>query len=126
MGIFLRMVATALATLAEPTRLRIVELLRTGPQPVNDIAESLELRQPQASKHLRVLRDAGLVEVEPRAQQRLYALRPDPLRELHDWIAGFRGIWEARFEAMDEILAELREGEPNGPSDGGGVPGGSR
>ena len=64
------------AALAEPNRFRIVELLRSGPRPVNDIGERLRLKQPQVSKHLRVLRGAGLVDVEPRAQQRLYALVP--------------------------------------------------
>jgi DNA-binding transcriptional ArsR family regulator len=95
------------AALAEPNRLRIVELLRTGARSVNDIGKRLKLNQPQVSKHLRVLKDAGLVEVEARAQQRLYELRPKPLRQLHDWLERYRKVWDARFEALDELLVEL-------------------
>jgi DNA-binding transcriptional ArsR family regulator len=95
------------AALAEPNRFRIVELLRTGARTVTEIGERLELRQPQVSKHLRVLKEAGLVEVEPRAQQRVYELRAQPLRELHDWLDRYRELWDARFEAMDTLLAEL-------------------
>jgi DNA-binding transcriptional ArsR family regulator len=108
------MVQTALAALAAPNRLRIVELLRDGPQPVNDIAERLALSQPQASKHLRVLRSAGLVAVAPRAQQRLYALRPEPFREFHAWIEQFRRIWEARFDALDDLLKRMQRKESKG------------
>jgi DNA-binding transcriptional ArsR family regulator len=99
------------AALAEPNRFRIVELLRAGPRPVNDIGERLRLNQPQVSKHLRVLKEAGLVEVEPRAQQRLYALRPRPLRELHDWLERYRQLWDARFGELDEVIEELKEKE---------------
>ena len=77
------------AALAEPNRFQIVELLRTGPHAVNDIGDRLRLNQPQVSKHLRVLKEAGLVAVEPRRQQRLYELRPEPLRELHEWLERF-------------------------------------
>ena len=73
------MIQETLAALGEPNRLRIVELLRAGPRPVNDIRDRLGLRQSQASQHLKVLKDVGLVEMEPRAQQRFYALRPRPL-----------------------------------------------
>jgi DNA-binding transcriptional ArsR family regulator len=97
-----------LAALGEPNRLRIVELLRAGPRPVNDIHVRLKLRQSQASQHLKVLRDAGLVEMEPRAQQRFYSLRPEPLKQLHDWLENYRHLWEQRFEALDEIVEELK------------------
>ena len=102
--------------LAEPNRFRIVELLRSGPRPVNDIGERLRLRQPQVSKHLRVLKDAGLVDVEPRAQQRLYALRPQRLRELHDWLERYRQLWDARFGELDAVIEDLksREATPHG------------
>jgi DNA-binding transcriptional ArsR family regulator len=100
-----------LAALGEPNRLRIVELLRAGPRPVNDIHLRLKLRQSQASQHLKVLRDAGLVEMEPRAQQRLYSLCPEPLKQLHDWLDTYRHIWEERFEALDEIVKELKQKE---------------
>jgi DNA-binding transcriptional ArsR family regulator len=95
------------AALAEPNRFRIVELLRSGARSVNDIGIRLDLNQPQVSKHLRVLKEAGLVDVEARAQQRLYELRAKPLRELHDWLDRYRAIWDARFAALDELLEEL-------------------
>src|ERR1700733_8988102 len=97
-----------LAALGEPNRLRIIELLRGGPLPVNDIHVRLKLRQSQASQHLKVLRDAGLVAMEPRAQQRLYSLRAEPLKQLHDWLDCFLHIWKERFEALDEIVEELK------------------
>jgi len=81
------------AALSEPSRFRIVELL------------------PQVSKHLRVLKEAGLVDVEARAQQRMYELRPQPLRRLHRWLERYREIWDARFEQLDELIAELKEEE---------------
>jgi len=95
------------AALAEPNRYRIVELLRSGARSVNDIGAELELNQPQVSKHLRVLKDVGLVDVEARAQQRVYELRAEPLRALHDWLERYRAVWDARFEALDELLVEL-------------------
>lgn len=99
------------AALAEPSRFRIVELLLAGPRPVNDIVERLQLAQPQVSKHLRVLKEAGLVDVQPRAQQRLYELRAQPLRRIHEWLERYRRIWDERFAEMDELLAELQRKE---------------
>ena len=99
------------AALGEPNRFRIVELLRSGPRPVNDIGDRLQLNQPQVSKHLRVLKEAGLVDVQPRAQQRLYELRPQPLRQLHDWLERYRQTWEARLGQLDEIVEELNRKE---------------
>lgn len=99
------------AALSEPNRLRIVELLRSGPRAVNDIGDRLRLNQPQVSKHLRVLKEAGLVDVQPRAQQRLYELRALRLRQLHDWLERYRKVWDARFEALDELVEELEEKE---------------
>jgi DNA-binding transcriptional ArsR family regulator len=95
------------AALGEPSRFRIVELLRAGALTVNEIGDRLALNQPQVSKHLRVLKEAGLVEVEPRAQQRVYELRGGSLREIHDWLERYRELWEARFEALDELFEEL-------------------
>lgn len=97
--------------LAEPNRLRIVELLRGGPRAVGDIGERLRLHQPQVSKHLRVLKAAGLVAVRPRAQQRLYELRAQPLRQLHEWLEAYRGLWDARFDQLDGLIEELKEQE---------------
>lgn len=96
------------AALAEPNRLRIVDLLRSGPQPVLAISALLELRQPQVSKHLRVLKEAGLVAVTPEAQQRHYHLELAPLREFDRWLQAYRTLWEARFESLDEVLTELK------------------
>lgn len=101
----------AFAALGEPNRFRIVELLRVGPLPVNDIGERLELNQPQVSKHLRVLKEAGLVDVQPRAQQRLYELRAEPLRQLHDWLERYRQLWDARFEELDRVIRDLKKEE---------------
>jgi DNA-binding transcriptional ArsR family regulator len=100
-----------LAAIAEPNRFRIVELLRGGPRPVTDIGDRLRLHQPQVSKHLKVLKDVGLVEVQPRAQQRLYVLRAEPLRQLHAWLEGYRQLWDARFDELDTLLEELKEKE---------------
>jgi DNA-binding transcriptional ArsR family regulator len=96
------------AVLGEPNRYRIVELLRSGPRVVSEIGDKLQLHQPQVSKHLKLLKDAGFVQVEARAQQRLYALRPEPLREIHDWLERYRQLWDARFEALDELIEELK------------------
>jgi DNA-binding transcriptional ArsR family regulator len=104
-------VIETLASLADPNRFRIVELLRAGPRPVNDIGGRLRLNQPQVSKHLRVLKEAGLVGVVPRAQQRVYGLRPQPLRQLHDWLERYRELWEARFEELDQLIEELKKKE---------------
>jgi DNA-binding transcriptional ArsR family regulator len=95
------------AALAEPTRLRIVEFLGDRPRSVSEICARLELGQPQASKHLRVLRDAGVVAVEARAQQRIYALRPEPLRALETWLARYRRLWAERLDQLDELVGEL-------------------
>ena len=99
------------AALAEPNRFRIVELLLSGPRAVNEIGDRLELNQPQVSKHLRVLKEAGLVDVQPRAQQRLYELRPEPLRELHGWLERYRQLWDARFAALDGLIDNLKRKE---------------
>lgn len=95
------------AALSEPNRLRIVDLLLEGPRPVGAIGDALKLNQPQVSKHLRVLKAARLVDVEARAQQRLYALRPEPLRELHDWLERYRAIWGERLDQLDLLTREL-------------------
>ena len=100
-----------LAALGEPNRLRIVELLRAGPRPVNDIRGRLKLRQSQASQHLKVLKDVGLVEMEPRAQQRFYKLRAEPLKQLHQWLDRYRHIWDERFEELDKVVEELKRKE---------------
>ena len=101
------MIAT-LSALAEPNRLRIVDLLREGPRPVGEIVARLRLHQPQVSKHLRVLGAAGLVESRPEAQWRIYVLRPEPLQELDAWLARYRRTWEGNFRRLDALLEELK------------------
>ena len=95
----IRLVLATFTALGEPTRYRIVELLRSGPRAVTDIGARLKLNQPQVSKHLRVLKDAGIVDVEPQAQQRLYQLRAEPLRAM--------ALWLARFDELDAVIADL-------------------
>lgn len=101
------------AALAEPNRLRIVELLREGPLTVGDIAERIGLRQPQASKHLRVLSEAGLVEAHAQANKRFYRLRPEPFREMEVWLESCRRVWDERFDRLDEYLKELQSKQRN-------------
>ena len=100
-----------LQALAEPNRFQIVELLRDGPRPVGEMVHRLGLRQPQVSKHLRVLSDAGVVDVRVDAQRRIYALRPAPLKELEAWIERYRRIWEGNFQRLDGVLEELKAKE---------------
>ena len=96
-----------LRALAEPNRFQIVELLRDGPRPVGDMVDRLGLRQPQVSKHLRVLSEAGLVDVRVDAQRRIYALRPAPLQELEVWLERYRSLWEDNFQRLDALLDEM-------------------
>jgi DNA-binding transcriptional ArsR family regulator len=99
---------TIFSALAEPNRLQIVELLRDGPLTVGEIADRLGLQQPQVSKHLRVLSDAGLVDVHPIMNRRIYKLRPQSLQELDAWMESFRRIWNERFDRLDDYLQELQ------------------
>jgi DNA-binding transcriptional ArsR family regulator len=94
--------------LAEPSRLQIVDLLFREPLPVGAVAERLGMRQPQASKHLRALSDAGLVEVRPEAQRRIYTLRAQPFHEIDRWLEGYRSLFEEQFERLDAVLEELQ------------------
>ena len=94
--------------LADPSRLQIVDLLLREPLPVGRVAERLGIRQPQASKHLRTLSDAGLVEVHPDAQLRIYALRAQPFQEIDGWLERYRSVFEQQFERLDQVLAELQ------------------
>jgi len=94
------------AVLAEPTRRDILDLLRDGERPVGDLVERLHLSQPAVSKHLRVLREAGLVEVRPDAQRRLYRIRPEPLAELDEWLAPYRRLWTQSLDKLEKHLEE--------------------
>ncbi len=102
---------TFLAALMEPNRLHIVELLRDGPLTVGQIAEKLALRQPQVSKHLKVLSEAAIVEVQPQANRRIYQLRREPFQELEVWLHSFRHLWDERFDRLDDYLLELQARE---------------
>lgn len=101
--------ATTFAALGEPSRLQIVELLRLGPFSVGDIAEKLAIRQPQISKHLGVLREAGVVDVEPVARRRIYRLRGEPFEEIGDWLDSFEELWEARLDSLETFLSSTKE-----------------
>jgi DNA-binding transcriptional ArsR family regulator len=92
------------SALAEPNRFRIVELLREQPYSVNEFVKLLKIRQPQASKHLRILNDAGLVIVKPVAQQRIYTLNSDAFIQLDDWVSSFNKLWSNRLDKLDEHL----------------------
>lgn len=105
--------AAILGALAEPHRLHIVELLVREPLTVGEIAARLDLRQPQASKHVRVLVDAGVVEVEAVANRRVCHLRAEPFRALDDWLAAYRQLWEARFDRLDEYLDQTSAPRPS-------------
>jgi DNA-binding transcriptional ArsR family regulator len=110
-GIFALIMLETFRALAEPNRFQIVELLLDGPRPVGDMVGRLGLRQPQVSKHLRVLSEAGLVDVRVDAQRRIYALRPAPLQELEVWLERYRRIWETNYQRLDALLVELKSGE---------------
>ena len=105
------------AALAEPNRFRIVELLRSGACSVNEIGERLALNQPQVSKHLRVLREVGAVEVREEGRQRLYRLNGPALKPIHDWVKEYERTWTHRFELLDAVLDELKEKEEEDEGD---------
>jgi DNA-binding transcriptional ArsR family regulator len=99
----------ALQVLAEPRRLEILDLLRDGERPVGELVGRLRLSQPAVSKHLRVLRDAGLVEARADAQRRLYRIRPEPLAELDDWLASYRELWTRHLDRLEDHLDQRRK-----------------
>ncbi|MFI7665986.1 ArsR/SmtB family transcription factor [Nocardia sp. NPDC049526] len=99
----------AFQALAEPNRLAILEVLREGEQPVGVLAQRLSLSQPAVSKHLRMLKDVGLVEVRSDAQRRLYRIRIEPLVELDDWLEPYRRLWSARLDRLEEHLNRRRQ-----------------
>jgi DNA-binding transcriptional ArsR family regulator len=97
---------TAYAALAAPPRRRILDLLRDGERSVNDLVARLGLSQPGVSKHLRVLREAGLVEVRPQGRERWYGLRAQPLAEVAEWLEPYRAYWSERLDALERHLEE--------------------
>ncbi|HAM02588.1 MAG TPA: transcriptional regulator [Acidimicrobiaceae bacterium] len=98
--------------LAEPHRRAILDLLRWGEQPVGALVDQLDLSQPAVSKHLRVLREAGLVETRTDAQRRMYRIRPQPLAELDAWLGGYRELWEAHLDRLEVHLERRRRRKP--------------
>ena len=103
------MTATAFDVLAEPNRRRILDSLRDGERPVGELVRALGMSQPAVSKHLRALRDAGLVEVRPDAQRRYYRLQAGPLRELDAWIAPYRRFWDQRLDVLEAHLDTMED-----------------
>lgn len=101
----------AFNAIAEPQRRRILEALAGGEQSVNELVKRLKLEQPQVSKHLRVLREVGLVEARVNGRQRLYRLEGKPLKPIHEWVRKFEETWNDRFDAMDEVLEDLKKEE---------------
>jgi len=99
----------AFNAVAEPRRREILDALAGGERAVNDLVELLGIAQPQVSKHLRVLREVGLVRVRDDGRRRLYRLDGRPLKPIHDWVAGFAQQWTERFDRMDEVLHALME-----------------
>ncbi len=93
-------------------------LLRDGERPVTDLARDLGMTQPQASKHLRVLREVGLVQVRGAGKQRLYGLDARGLRPIHEWVGGFERFWNESFDRLDEYVQELKQAKQEGPQDG--------
>jgi DNA-binding transcriptional ArsR family regulator len=98
--------AMSFAALAEPTRRTILDLLRDEERPVGDLVDRLALSQPAVSKHLRVLREAGLVDVRVDAQRRLYRVRPEPLAEIDAWLEPYRQLWSRSLDALGRHLEE--------------------
>ena len=97
-----------LQVLAEPRRQAILDLLRDGELPVGELVARLRMSQPAVSKHLRVLKDAGMVEARTDAQRRMYRIRPEPLAELDEWLATYRKLWTASLDRLEEHLERRR------------------
>jgi len=107
----------AFNAVAEPRRRQILDVLATGERPVNDLVTLLDLAQPQVSKHLRVLKEVGLVEVRDEGRQRMYRVNGLPLKQIHDWVSNYQQLWSDRFDQIDLVLAELNNAEPeSGPA----------
>ena len=111
--------ADAFNAVAEPRRRQILDALATGERPVNDLVRLLGVAQPQVSKHLRVLREVGAVEVREEGRQRLYRLNGRALKPIHDWVSGFERSWTERFDQLDVVLENLK-GQQEQEGDGGG------
>src|SRR3954467_2377954 len=110
--------ADAFNAVAEPRRRQILDALAGGERPVNDLVRRLGLAQPQVSKHLKVLREVGAVDVREDGRQRLYRLNGHALKPIHDWVKAYEQTWSERFDALDVVLDDLkREEQEDGDSD---------
>ncbi|GAB4511791.1 MAG: metalloregulator ArsR/SmtB family transcription factor [Anaerolineae bacterium] len=108
---------TTFEALAEPTRRRILDLLRERPHLVGELCEALDMSQPAVSKHLKVLRDVGLVEVTQDAQRRVYTLRLEPLQEIEAWLTPYRRLMEARYDRLEKLLDDLKTQDKENSTD---------
>jgi DNA-binding transcriptional ArsR family regulator len=108
--------ADAFNAVAEPRRRQILDLLAGGERPVNDLVHLLGLAQPQVSKHLRVLREVGAVDVREDGRQRLYRLNGQALKPIHDWVKNYESLWSERFDQLDVVLDELKKEQGDGDS----------
>src|SRR5215207_3151352 len=109
--------ADAFNAVAEPRRREILDVLAAGERPVNDLVRALGLPQPQVSKHLRVLREVGAVDVREDGRRRLYRLNGEALKPIHDWVKPFEELWSERFNQLDAVLEELKQKEEGDGSD---------
>jgi DNA-binding transcriptional ArsR family regulator len=101
----------AFQTLADPTRRRIVEVLRQGEQPVGEVVLKAGVQQSGVSRHLRILAESGFVSVRPDGQRRLYSLRPEPFQEMDEWLHGYRKLWQARLDRFEAALGARQQAE---------------
>jgi DNA-binding transcriptional ArsR family regulator len=108
----------AFNAVAEPQRRQILDLLVAGELPVNDLVALLGLTQPQVSKHLKVLREVGLVHVRDEGRRRLYRLNGRSLKPIHDWVSNYREAWEERFQTLDQLLEELKHDQEEDDGNG--------
>jgi DNA-binding transcriptional ArsR family regulator len=109
--------ADAFNAMAEPRRRQIVDVLAGGERPVNDLVHALGLTQPQVSKHLRVLREVGVVDVRDEGRRRVYRLNGRALKPIHDWVKHYERLWAERFDDLDVVLEELKQAEGDGSDD---------
>jgi DNA-binding transcriptional ArsR family regulator len=109
--------ADAFNAVAEPRRRQILDALATGERPVNDLVRVLGLAQPQVSKHLRVLREVGAVDVREQGRQRLYRLNGRALKPIHDWVQEYERTWTERFDRLDAVLEDLKQKEEGDGND---------
>ena len=103
----------AFSTLADPTRLRILDALRAGERPVSELVAAVDIHQSGVSRHLRILQEAGFVTVRPEGAQRFYSLRPEPFRQVDAWVAQYRSLWEARLDRFAQQLERKQKARAN-------------